>query len=225
MTPRVSAWIHVAIYLFTQAECESLPCIFGLVFWVFFGWAACGILVAWPGIKPVGPAVGAQSLNHWATRDVPPSDSSSVLRKLMEAQWWSKSPPVSLPQKRIVSNILSNTFERTESGGHLRVKKMTPSHLLGKVCSDQLTLCFATWAWQWPSSQPKLRLGIFVLADATAKASTENMVLLFSNMAVLLLLRQHFSTWLDNLELPTNTWVAFNLSLLPSVFTLSLFKI
>ena len=32
---------------------------------------ACGILVPWPGIKPVPPAMEAQSLNHWTTREVP----------------------------------------------------------------------------------------------------------------------------------------------------------
>ena len=31
----------------------------------------CGILVPQPGIKPVPPVVGAQSLNHWTTREVP----------------------------------------------------------------------------------------------------------------------------------------------------------
>ena len=135
-----------------------------------------------------------------------PSDSSSVLRKPMEAQWWGKSPPVSLPQKRIVSNILSNIFERIESGGHLRVKKMTPSHLLGKVCfiSSPCVLQRGHDSDHLEASA-KWRLGIFVLADTTTKVSTENTVLLLSNMAALLLLRQHFSTWLDNLELPTNT--------------------
>ena len=28
-------------------------------------------LVSWPGIKPQTPALGAQSLSHWTTRDVP----------------------------------------------------------------------------------------------------------------------------------------------------------
>ena len=31
---------------------------------------ACGILVSWPGIKPVPPALEAQSLNHWTIRDI-----------------------------------------------------------------------------------------------------------------------------------------------------------
>ena len=46
-----------------------------LVFFSFFffwpHYAACGILVPRPGIEPVPPALGAQSLNHWTTREVP----------------------------------------------------------------------------------------------------------------------------------------------------------
>ena len=34
-------------------------------------YAACGILVPQPGIKPMSPAMEAQSLNHWTTREVP----------------------------------------------------------------------------------------------------------------------------------------------------------
>ena len=30
---------------------------------------AYGILVLWPGIKPAPPALVAQSLNHWTTRE------------------------------------------------------------------------------------------------------------------------------------------------------------
>ena len=33
---------------------------------------ACGILVPQPGVGPVTPALEAQSLNHWTTREVPP---------------------------------------------------------------------------------------------------------------------------------------------------------
>ena len=40
---------------------------FFLTFWLCSG--ACGILVPWPGIKPVPPAVEVQSLNHWTTRE------------------------------------------------------------------------------------------------------------------------------------------------------------
>ena len=46
---------------------------FFLFFFLFF-WlhsTACGILVPWPGIEPLPPAVEAQSLNHWTTGEVP----------------------------------------------------------------------------------------------------------------------------------------------------------
>ena len=33
--------------------------------------AACEILVSAPGFEPVPPALEAQSLNHWATRELP----------------------------------------------------------------------------------------------------------------------------------------------------------
>ena len=34
-------------------------------------YSACGILVPQPGIKPMPPILGVQSLNHWTTREVP----------------------------------------------------------------------------------------------------------------------------------------------------------
>ena len=45
-----------------------------LVVTVYIFWpchTACGIPVPRPGIKPVPPAVEAQSLNHWTTKEVP----------------------------------------------------------------------------------------------------------------------------------------------------------
>ena len=43
--------------------------LFCFVFWPCH--AACRILVPWPGIEPMPPAVEAQSLNHWTAREVP----------------------------------------------------------------------------------------------------------------------------------------------------------
>ena len=37
--------------------------LFLFIFWLYHG--ACGILVPWPGTKPVCPAVEGQILNHW----------------------------------------------------------------------------------------------------------------------------------------------------------------
>ena len=51
-------------------------------------WLSCGvsrILFPWPGIKPVPPAVEAQSLNHWTTRKVPsyfPFNPSFIISKV-----------------------------------------------------------------------------------------------------------------------------------------------
>ena len=42
-----------------------------------FSWpcqAACGILVPWPGIKLSPPALEAESLNYWTTKEVPLND-------------------------------------------------------------------------------------------------------------------------------------------------------
>ena len=38
--------------------------------YLFLYLAACLILVPQPGIKPVPPALGVQSLNHWSIREV-----------------------------------------------------------------------------------------------------------------------------------------------------------
>ena len=41
-------------------------------------WTACGILVPPPRIEPRPPALGAWSLNHWTTREVPPCSCLSA---------------------------------------------------------------------------------------------------------------------------------------------------
>ena len=43
-------------------------------FTLFYFWpyhVACKILVPWPGIEPMPPAVETWSLNHWTAREVP----------------------------------------------------------------------------------------------------------------------------------------------------------
>ena len=44
-----------------------------ILFFLIFGLhrAACGILAPWPEIEPAPPALAAQSLNHWTTREFP----------------------------------------------------------------------------------------------------------------------------------------------------------
>lgn len=36
---------------------------------------ASGILVLWPGVKPMAPAVEARYLNHWTAKGVPSLDN------------------------------------------------------------------------------------------------------------------------------------------------------
>ena len=45
-------------------------CIF-FCFWPHWRCEGCGALVPPPGIKPMPPALGAWSLNHWSSREVP----------------------------------------------------------------------------------------------------------------------------------------------------------
>ena len=59
-----------------------------VLFWLHH--AACGILVSPQGIKPEPPAVEAQSLDHWTTREVPPRCLFLVARcSLVSVQVWS----------------------------------------------------------------------------------------------------------------------------------------
>ena len=57
-------------------KCVSWYVVFSLLFSsrnflpVFFGHAACGILIPQPGIKPEPLAMEEQSLNHWTTRKI-----------------------------------------------------------------------------------------------------------------------------------------------------------
>ena len=56
--------VHVILEL---VFCESVHLF--IYFWTCC--AACGILVAQPGIEPMLPALEVRTLNHWITRKVP----------------------------------------------------------------------------------------------------------------------------------------------------------
>ena len=70
-------WFHLfnftlKKYLFIYLAVPSLSCSTRDLF-VVCGIFSCGMqdLVPWPGIEPRSPALGARSLNHWTTREVP----------------------------------------------------------------------------------------------------------------------------------------------------------
>ena len=49
----------------------------GFFFFFFAYHEACRILVLYPGMEPMTPAVEAHSLNHWTTREIPTEGSES----------------------------------------------------------------------------------------------------------------------------------------------------
>ena len=56
-----------------------------LVLVVACGIFSCGMwdLVPWPGIEPGPPALGAQSLSHWTTREVPRTANLKLLSAII----------------------------------------------------------------------------------------------------------------------------------------------
>ena len=52
---------------------QELIFIFDSVYYLFSFWPygmGCGILVSWPGVEPVPPALEVQILNHWTASEV-----------------------------------------------------------------------------------------------------------------------------------------------------------
>ena len=62
----MSEWFFLKIYYIFILAAPGLHC----STWASLV-AACGILVPQPGMEPGPPALGAWSLNHWTTREVP----------------------------------------------------------------------------------------------------------------------------------------------------------
>ena len=72
--------IHISTQFFfmSSASLQSFPsisfyllkCIFKII--IIFGHTMwCRMLLPWPGIEPVPPALEVQSLKHWTAREVP----------------------------------------------------------------------------------------------------------------------------------------------------------
>ena len=58
-------------HLYCVSTLPPIPVGFLLFFPFLLNFMVCGILVPWPRIKPMAPAVEAQSFNHWTTRKSP----------------------------------------------------------------------------------------------------------------------------------------------------------
>ena len=60
------------------------------------------ILVSWPGIKPTPPALEAQSINQWATREVPEKQVLPI-----EQEGWSPTPATAAALPMYISDALN----------------------------------------------------------------------------------------------------------------------
>ena len=69
-------------------HCSLGRCYLALFFVFIPDHEACGILLPWPGIKPVLPVVEAPSRNHWSTREVPISSEVAWPVTLLTLEWW-----------------------------------------------------------------------------------------------------------------------------------------
>ena len=65
------------IHLYKLRNLYKLSSAYITLAFIWLHHAACGILVPQTRVKPPPPSVEAQTLNHWATREVP---HSSFLR-------------------------------------------------------------------------------------------------------------------------------------------------
>ena len=97
------------------------PYLFLLIF-IFIYLAALGLsgsvwaLVSWPEIEPGPPALGAQSLSHWTTKEVPMALSLSY--QITHSTWYKKhhfplvfiSPCVTTISVRSASNHSNGLF-------------------------------------------------------------------------------------------------------------------
>ena len=77
------------IYLFIWL-CQVLVGVCGIFNWDLQT-VSCGMwdLGPWPGIKPWPPALGAQSLNHRTTREVPAPVYSCLGNPMDRGAWWA----------------------------------------------------------------------------------------------------------------------------------------
>ena len=91
-------------------------------FFFFFFWLhnmACGIIVPWPGIEPVQPAVEAQSPNHWTTREFPPIFQFLIRILLRQYQWKWKITDWIIKMKK----TKQNPQRSSESSQHFQTAK------------------------------------------------------------------------------------------------------
>ena len=77
----ILSWYTVFLFYLRNSPPLSLSLSF-----FFFGCMACGMLVPWPGIKPVPTAMKAWSPNHWTIRKAPTIHSSAVVKERINSE-------------------------------------------------------------------------------------------------------------------------------------------
>ena len=118
--PRMDCTLRTRAFLFTEIVKIALP-----FSWFFFFFlllcVACGILVPWPGIEPVPPVTGTQSLNLWSRREAPPSswlcreESGAHLTPEVTAsncRWWPLGGKLLPLQGGVLEHCLQVTWPR-----------------------------------------------------------------------------------------------------------------
>ena len=77
--------------------------------------AACGILVFWPGIEPMTPALEAQSLNHWTAREVPPTANIILNGEKLKAFLLKSGTRQGCPLSPLLFNIVLEVLATKET--------------------------------------------------------------------------------------------------------------
>ena len=107
--------------LLVHRNCEDSFTLFLIFFFFLLLCVACGILVPWPGIEPVPPVTGTQSLNLWSRREAPPSswlcreESGAHLTPEVTAsncRWWPLGGKLLPLQGGVLEHCLQVTWPR-----------------------------------------------------------------------------------------------------------------
>ena len=89
---------------------------------------ACRILLPWPGIKPVQPAVEAWSSNHWTSREVPQNLNCSKYWLIILRLALSNKTLQLLSQNDLITLYRNTKLEVSSENTH-RMKKYTQNNL------------------------------------------------------------------------------------------------
>ena len=117
---------------------------------------ACRILVQWSGIKPMSPAVEAQSLNHWTVREVP---WGNEFYRQCEDSWKRTFPWSSLQMSVQLSQHLDQPCESLSRESFWATPNFWLTELMSIVFSCKTRgnlLCCSRKLLHWANQLPAL---------------------------------------------------------------------